>query len=366
MPPVLSRRALIGGCSALALATRPSKAIGDNLAEDVAEISMFGFSGSTAASASAQQLSRHVAGGRVKNIVFVLGNVGPLHELKEVVALFQRGAPFKARLAIDHEGGAVQRLGPQHGCTALPRPLDVARTKTVQEALQLYAKAGREFTTLGFDINLAPVVDLYQRANPGIGEYGRAFSDDPAEVTKFGRAFVEGFEASGAICTLKHFPGHGRAVTDSHEKLPDITKSWTPRELEPFASMITSGHARIIMGGHLRLGSVETRDIPTTLSRAVTSGLVRERLGFDGVIMTDDIDMIAIARTMSRKEAFIRSLSAGNDIVMIRNEAHYDPDLPSVVVEWVAKAIAEGTLSRGDIAVSADRVRRLKRSLRPN
>src|SRR4051812_47297461 len=136
---MLSRRVLLG--SALTVASCRSKASeADNLAEDVAELVMFGFSGSTIASPSAQQLSRHVVGGRVKNIFFVLGNVGLPHELKELISLFHRGR-FRPRLAIDHEGGVVQRLGPQHGFTALPKPRDIGRTKTASDAAQLYAKA---------------------------------------------------------------------------------------------------------------------------------------------------------------------------------------------------------------------------------
>jgi beta-N-acetylhexosaminidase len=114
------------------------------------------------------------------------------------------------------------------------------------------------------------------------------------------------------------------------------------------------------MSGHVRLASLEEEPIPVTLSFAVTTGLLRRRLGFDGVVMTDALDMTAVTSSIDRRQAVIRSIGAGNDILMMRNDAPFDPSLPQNVAKWVQQAIDDGELSESRIRDSAERVRRLK------
>jgi beta-N-acetylhexosaminidase len=165
------------------------------------------------------------------------------------------------------------------------------------------------------------------------------------------------------------FPGHGHSRGDSHYELPDITSSRSEVELQPYERLISDGKAKIIMGGHLRLASIEKEPVPTTLSNTVTHGLLRERLGFRGVIMTDSLDMDAVLGTLTRRDAVIRAVSAGNDILMIKNVGLFDPCLPQNVLAWVRDAIKEGVLRERDIADAAERVRKIKQEIavkRPN
>ena len=123
------------------------------------------------------------------------------------------------------------------------------------------------------------------------------------------------------------------------------------------------GRAKIFMGGHLRLATIEREALPTTLSRAATHGLLREKLGFNGVIMTDSLDMDAVLGLVSRREAVIKAIAAGNDLLMIKNVGLFDPYLPQNVVIWVRDAIERGVLRERDIIKSADRVRKLKQEI---
>jgi beta-N-acetylhexosaminidase len=216
---------------------------------------------------------------------------------------------------------------------------------------------------VGFNLNLAPVVDLHDPANPPIGQFGRAFASDPATVAAYAEAFIDGFSSANILCAPKHFPGHGHSRGDSHFELPDITSSWSEQELEPYERLIADGRAKIIMGGHLRLATIEREPIPTTLSYAVTHGLLREKLGFRGVIMTDSLDMDAVLGTLSRRDAVIKAISAGNDILMIKNVGLFDPFLPQNVVAWVRDAIEEGALRECEIADAAERVRKVKQEI---
>ena len=226
------------------------------------------------------------------------------------------------------------------------------------EALDLYTQVSAEFAATGFNINLAPVIDIYAPGNPAIAKFGRAFSSDPNIIATYARAFIDGFHASRIVCAVKHFPGYGNVMEDNHDELPDITKTWSARDLEPYTALMNNGRVDLIMGTHLKLTSLDPR-LPTTLSRRITAGLLREKLRFQGVIMTDDIDMAALAKDMDRKSAFIAALAAGNDLIMVKNVTDHDPNFPLHAVQWVEEAVARGTLSRKAIAASARRVEAL-------
>jgi beta-N-acetylhexosaminidase len=239
----------------------------------------------------------------------------------------------------------------------------VAQTLSLDQARSLYAKAGSELAAVGFNLNLAPVVDLYDSANPAIGQFGRAFATDPETVASYAEAFIDGFATANILCAAKHFPGHGHSRSDSHFSLPDITSTWSELEIKPYALLIADGRAKIIMGGHLRLATIDPEPIPTTLSRAAIHGLLREKLGFQGVIMTDSLDMDAVLHFVSRRDAVIKAISAGNDLLMIKNVGLFDPYLPQNVMVWIREAIEAGILRERDIVASADRVRKLKQEI---
>jgi beta-N-acetylhexosaminidase len=146
------------------------------------------------------------------------------------VRLFSaKGTPL---IAIDHEGGSVQRLTERHGVSRLPAAQSVTASLSPDRARALYAQAGSEIARLGFTLNLAPVVDLHDPTNPAIGHFGRSFDDDPARVLAYARAFVDGFADAGVLCALKHFPGNGHILGDSHRGPADgftgQSGTWSP------------------------------------------------------------------------------------------------------------------------------------------
>ncbi|MBS7812214.1 glycoside hydrolase family 3 protein [Roseococcus pinisoli] len=333
----------------------------DKLAAAVGDLLLVGFYGASTASPSARLLARQARRAQVGAVFFVSQNVGTMEELKGLLGLFGAGEGWAPLLAIDHEGGTVQRLTEAHGMTRLPSARDVAAGLSPAEACGIYAQAGRELAAVGFDVNLGPVVDVDDPTNPSIGISGRAYGTDPQLIASYGEAFVEGFSGTGIICAAKHFPGHGRSTGDSHYHAADISATWTEDELEPFVRLIASNHPPpMVMTGHLRLDQVAPDGRPATISAPIVTGLLRERLGYRGVVVTDDLDMKAVNHLMGRKEALVQAIAAGNDLIMIKNLFGYDPLLPQRAVGWVRAAIAEGVLSEEQVLGAAARVRALR------
>lgn len=332
----------------------------DGLATAVAELLVVGFYGSTSRSLSARLLARQVQRGQVGGVFFVNQNIGTIDELTDLMRLFRTGDNHPL-IAIDHEGGVVQRLTRSHGFTLLPAARTVAQTLSPSEARQLYAIAGQELAAFGFNINLGPVLDVDDPENPVIGRPKRSYGTEPERIVAYAESFTSGFASAGIHCAAKHFPGHGRSTNDSHYEVADVSAHWTEAELEPFARLIASPHApAMVMTGHLYIDRLATDGRPATVSASIATGLLRQKLGFKGVVITDDIDMDALSHFMSRGEAMVQALAAGNDLIMIKNLFGYDPLLPQRAVRWVREAIAEGILSEAQIAESVERVRAIR------
>ena len=334
---------------------------GDPVAAAVGEMLMLGFYGTTRRSVSARLLAAQVRHGQVGGVFFVAQNIGTRAQVGELLHLF-RGGGSEPLLAIDHEGGIVQRLSAAHGFTPLPNARDVAATMTPAAARACYAAAARELRALGFNVNLAPVVDFDDPDNPAIGVFGRAYGSDPERIAAYAASMVAACRDEGVLCAIKHFPGHGHSRGDSHDGPADISQCWSTAELIPFRRLIDAGLAPMVMGGHLRLDPLQPGGIPTTLSAAVTRDVLRGQLGFTGVAVTDDLDMAAIGRSMGRRQAVVRAIAAGNDLLMIRNLFGFDPLLPSKIVVWVRAAISEGLLSEQQVIAAAARIRAMRRN----
>jgi beta-N-acetylhexosaminidase len=182
-------------------------------------------------------------------------------------------------------------------------------------------------------------------------------------VAAYAGAFVRGFEVSGVCCVLKHFPGQGGAQSDSHEWAPDISAVWSEADLAPFRRLISAGGVDVVMSGYSVLRTVASDGRPAALSREIVTGLLHDQLGFDGVAMTDDLDMGAVGYGFARRSAIVQALQAGNDALIVRNRTNYDPALPASIASWMSEALADGTLSMDALSKSAKRVQKLRNKL---
>jgi beta-N-acetylhexosaminidase len=363
MPSRLSRRRFMAASAALAApyVTKASAA-----ADDVAigQMLILGFSGSASDADGAQNLARHIAAGRAGGACFLGHNTRTQQGIESLTRLFAASArQTRPLIAVDQEGGSVQRLGAKNGYTPVPPAQAVAARNSPDAARAIYVGMARELKAAGFNLNLAPVVDLgFEPRNPIVAKWGRAFGKDGATVARYGTAFVAGHRSVGVLTALKHFPGHGSTLVDSHEKPVDLTPTWRADELEPYRQMARNGSIDIVMSGHLAHAKL-TGGEPATLSRAAIEGLLRRDIGFQGVAMTDDLDMAAIRSAYPLTEAVIRAIAAGNDLLLLSNSRTPDPNLPVAVIAAVKDAVASGRLPPGRIEAAAQRIAQLKASV---
>ncbi|MCK5201357.1 MAG: glycoside hydrolase family 3 protein, partial [Spirochaetales bacterium] len=249
-------------------------------------------------------------------------NVSQLERLGKSISLMQKRAaenPFGIPLfiATDQEGGWVRHVKGKTSIT--PGNMSIGATGMPKDAYQTGSFIGQELKTLGINMNFAPTVDIY--TNPDADVIGpRAFSSNPMDTAALSTSFFQGQESTGVISTAKHFPGHGAAGGDSHGMLPEVTADfytlWN-RELLPYRFLIKRG-IPAIMSGHISFPEITGNSIPASGSRYFLTDLLREQLGFEGIIITDDMVMEgAVIGSEGIEEACYSALAAGNDIIMI-------------------------------------------------
>jgi len=320
---------------------------------------ILGFLGDHAGADGADGLEDDLANGRVGGILFLRHNARTREGAEGLAARFRAAGP-DAWLAIDQEGGFVQRLTSDMGYVDIPTATELVGMG-LDRASEIFAQAARELRGAGFSMNLAPVADLHQDGNAVIARWNRAFGDNPEIVADYCAAFIAAMEAEGIACALKHFPGHGRSQGDSHDGFVDLTETWSEEEVVPFSRLIAQDKAHLVMGGHLINRRLDPSGDPVTMSAPVLNGLLRETMGYRGAVITDDLDMGAIRNHYSREEAIVRALAAGNDLLLISNSANADPDLSRRAVDWVGAAIERGELTREHLVAANARIDALKR-----
>lgn len=265
-------------------------------------------------------------------------------------------------IAVDQEGGRVQRLKSDQGFHESPS----AKALGMLPNGVVYSEArdvGKALLDVGFNLNFAPVADVDVNAeSPAIGKIERSFSADPARVAECDRIFLDGMASQGIIGCLKHFPGHGSAGGDSHFGVTDVTDTWSEKELIPYELLIQNGSAEVIMTAHIFNAELDS-DYPATLSHKVITGLLRDKLGFGGVVITDDMNMKAITSQYGQEEAIRLAIEAGADVLLFGNNLTYDPDVVKKAHATVRKLVDGGVIPRARINTSYSRIMRLKELL---
>ncbi|MEO8247051.1 MAG: glycoside hydrolase family 3 N-terminal domain-containing protein [Chloroflexota bacterium] len=337
---------------------------GPTLRQQIAGMLLVGFRGTNAdeASATVADIRDLGLGGvvlfdfdsptgqRVRNIV----SPGQLTEL--VAALREAAGDRPLIVAVDEEGGQVARLDPDHG---FPATLSAAELGARDDPAFTQARATELATTLrgvGIDLNLAPVVDLnLNPSNPIIGALGRSFGADPDLVVAQAEAFVAAHREIGVRTALKHFPGHGSATADTHLGVVDVTSVWEAVELEPFRRMVTEGLADAVLTAHVFNATLDPEH-PATLSRPIVTGLLREQLGWDGVVISDDMQMGAIRAQYGYPEAIALAIEAGIDLLTIANQQVYEEGIVGSTIDLIEGFVRDGRISASRIAASTARL----------
>jgi beta-N-acetylhexosaminidase len=288
-------------------------------------------------------------------------NIKDMAQVKQLTTQLQSIAPQKLFIAVDQEGGNVQRLKSEHGFAPIPSHKQLAQgdAKTTYE---ISYDLGKRLSDLGINVDFAPLLDVdVNPQSPAIGAKERSFSADPQIVVQHGRAFANGLADANIAYSFKHFPGHGSAAGDTHEGLTDITNTYQDYELEPYRELLKdSSPYTMVMVAHVINNNFDT--LPASLSKK-TIQMVRD-MGFDGVIVSDDMDMGAISNKYGMETAIEMAINAGNDILVFGNNLTFDKNRGEDVNKTIVKLVRDGKIKRSRIRESYNRVMKMKKHMK--
>jgi len=340
------------------------------LRQKIGQMILVGFPGNAPGHTGFERVRAQVQAGEIGGVLYLGRNLKNRKTVRRMNADLVAAAPahLPPLIAVDQEGGVVQRLKRHHGFPQTVSAKQMAHRASPSEAVAAYGILAEGLAGWGFTLNLGPVVDvdIYPR-NPIIGRLERAYSRDPDRVAEYGAAFVEAHRQHGVLTTLKHFPGHGSSRRDSHKGAVDVSRTWSEKELEPFRQLIAEDRADLIMTAHVvnRTPPIGSGDVPVSLSKQALSEVLRGDLGYSGVIISDDLQMDAIRRNYSLEEAVLRAVDAGTDILVFANDKRPDPEIPGKVADILVQAAQQDDALAGKIDAAYGRILALKRRLLP-
>lgn len=308
-----------------------------------------------------EEIKKGKVGGVVlyeKNILFE----SPKPELALLVELLQKNADIPLFISIDEEGGFVSRLKTRYG---FPKNVSAQYLGELNnlDSTRFYARQTASIlASFGINMNYAPVVDInLNPRNPVIGRIERSYSSDYQEVIRQAFEVVQEHNKHQVIPVLKHFPGHGSSRSDTHLGLTDVTATWQIEEMYPYSALIDSGVVKAVMTAHIVNQSLDGSKNPATLSRKIVTGMLRNFLNFDGVIISDDMQMGAIDNEFGIREAIRLSLEAGVDMLMFANNVSDENRISASTIHAIIKDLLfEKVITRDRIYESYQRIMKLK------
>lgn len=297
-----------------------------------------------------EALSKYAVGG----LIYFKQNIQSKEQITEMLANTVSMSKYPMFLAVDEEGDRVARVADALNLEKVDSAADIGATKDANNAYETYKTIGTYLCEYGFNLNFAPVADvLLNEDNSAIGE--RSFGEDVEVVSSMVASSIKGLEEAGVTACMKHFPGQGNADGDTHEGLASTERTLDEireTELKPFVAGIEAG-AEMIMVGHLAIPAITEDNTPASLSKKVITDVLREEMGYNGVVITDALNMASISEYYDSAQASIMALKAGADMVLM-------PEDFVEAYEGVLAAVKDGTISEARINDSLKRVYRIK------
>jgi beta-N-acetylhexosaminidase len=267
-------------------------------------------------------------------------------------------------ISVDYEGGRVNRLKSAYGF-----PETVSEKYLGEQPLEITQKYSHSMAMvlrkMGINLNFSPVVDLaIDPDNEVIVQLERSFSDNPNKVVDDAKVFIRAYKDQQILCALKHFPGHGSSKGDTHQGFVDVSKTWKVQEMIPYQQLIKNNQScDLIMTAHVINRKLDTAGYPASLSYQMTTDLLRKQLGFQGVVITDDLQMGAITENYDLESSVKLAILAGADILLFCNQLKYQPHIAEKVIKIISKLVKEGVISKERINLSYNRIIALKKKL---
>jgi len=340
-----------------------------NLKEKIGQMIIIGFRGTEASEQS--DIYKIIKDVRIGGVVLsdwdVPSNSFPRNiinpaQTRKLISDLKKYSDTPLFIGIDAEGGQVNRLKDQYGFISILSPEKMGKDKTLETTRKESEKIAIELKDLGFNMNLAPVVDVnINPKNPIIGALGRSFSSNSEEVINNARVFIEKHTENNIITVAKHFPGQGSATEDSHKGVVDVTDTYKDEELIPYQQLNSEGLLNVVMTAHIINKNID--DNPTTLSKVFLQDILRKQIGLKGVIMSDDLQMNAINDNYSFEDTIISAINAGCDIVYFFNNSSngYDENIAYKIRDVIFNAVKQGKIEQSRITESYNRIMDLKK-----
>lgn len=339
----------------------------DALDRMIGQMIMVGFRGRSARDPGVRTVRRQLHDGLVGGVMLMSHNISGKAQLKALTHTLKQATAggLPALIAVDQEGGWVQRLKAKNGFAATASARAVASRYTAEKAgMTVYTAMARQLAKSGINVNFGPVLDLDLKGkrNPIIGKLGRSYGKDPKKVIAYATWFSAAHRHAHIITTGKHFPGHGSSLVDSHKGFTDISRTWKPSELSPYRELAKNpDDMPMVMVGHLYHPRFsDGAGLPTSLSAKAIQRSLRQDLRFRGVVITDDMEMGAIRKNFPFRTAVLKAVQAGNDILLYSNTAKSDPNLPAKIHRIIRNAVDRGLIPRQRIESAYGRIKSMK------
>ena len=315
-----------------------------------------------------QQLLEDLAAGKIGGVILFEKNILPVNpkgELAKMISEIQSSANLPVFVSIDEEGGRVNRLKPKYGFHKPPSAAKIGQWDNSDSTFLYASKTAKNLHSLGINVNYAPSVDVnINPRNPVIGKIDRSFSADYQKVTEHARTVIAAHDSNQIATVLKHFPGHGSSKNDTHLGIADVSDTWLIEELYPYKALIEEGAVKGIMTSHVVNRSLDSLKLPGTLSQKMVNGLLRNFLGYQGVVFSDDLQMGAITQHYGREKAILLAIKAGVDVLMFANNVNLsDIATSQEVIKTIRQLVESGEISPERIRLSYQRITKLKTEL---
>jgi beta-N-acetylhexosaminidase len=339
-----------------------------------AQMLMVGFKGNTidASSDAARYVRDLHVGGIILFDIDLTGtaeigsrNIVSKEQVTKLTADLRHFAGYPLLIALDQEGGKICRLKTQYGFKPTVSALHLGTIDNKDTTTFYSTRLAREVAEVGVTVNLSPVLDIHNPQCPPIGHFERSFSADTAVITRNAGWVIDAHHRQGVLCAVKHFPGHGSALSDSHRGFVDVTSTWHSYELAPFRDLIKKHKIDIVMTAHIFNGNIDP-DYPATLSKKTIDGVLRGKLGYNGVVLTDDMYMQGIIQQYSIEKAIILAINAGADMLCVGNNIStgFEPDRPFKLVDMIVTAVKAGQIPYSRLEQSHQRIEKLLKKIK--
>lgn len=358
----MRRRTFLTSPFAVGIANLATPSFADDLPQvDLGHLLISGFRGTEASDPEVDQVRRYIEDGTIAGVLLLKRNIRSPDQLERLTTVLREASPDRPPIiSIDQEGGAVARLGPNNGFSEWMSAANLAYLDLGDdEILEYYRLRAQEMAAVGINLNYGPVVDLNVNPNnPIIGSLGRSYGERTETVVRFAEIFVRAHRLAGVRTCLKHFPGHGSSMTDSHMSVADVSDTWSAAEIIPFQHLTNAGFADAIMNSHVLHPFLSDEPwVPASLSRR-SSRAISEMNGFRGLIITDDMQMGAITNLVGATDAAVAAVNAGNSLLIYSNyKKSHSIRTAATIASALKAAVDEGRI---DIRAASDHIARVR------